>query len=77
MAMKIVPVCLVKPTEVGPASQVAPPRSYQTSYLLLLTSPSECVFASHVPPMEAVPEHAALPVMISEDVPEQPAPAQY
>ncbi len=24
MAMKIVPVCLVKPTEVGPASEVAP-----------------------------------------------------
>ncbi len=118
MAMKIVPVCLVKPTEVGPASQVAhwdhtrpafgcvwwvpqrrfllvvfhqrrlflpvlscprklilsvllspqrlfllvnlcPLMSFQTSYLLLLTSPSESVPASHVPPVEAVPEHTA------------------
>ncbi len=45
--------------------------------LLLLTNPTECFFAIQVPPIEAVPEHAALPVMISEDVPEQPAPAQY
>ncbi len=116
--MKIVPVCLVKPTEVGPASQVAhwdhtrpafgcvwwvpqrrfllvvfhqrrlflpvlscprklilsvllspqrlfllvkfhSLRSYQTSYLLLLTSSSESVPASHVPPVEAVPERTA------------------
>ncbi len=40
---------------------LCPLMSFQTSYLLLLTSPSESVPASHVPPVEAVPEHTAPP----------------
>ncbi len=54
MAMKIVPVCLAKPTEAGPASEVAPTEIIPDQLSAASDESHRVFFASHVPPMEAV-----------------------